>query len=151
MYRPQVFQGTVAAVGDRAMISVPFDPDKVWGPRGRHVVTGSIGGCPWRGALERLGEGFAVPMDTVRAEDPLDIGATVEVVLAAEDPQLDNVAPDVAAALAADPEAHAFFAGLAGYYRRNFIRAIEGAKRPQTRAARIADMMALLRSHQREK
>lgn len=141
----------MTAAGDRAVIALPFDPDAVWGPRGRHVVTGTIGGHPWRGALEQLGDGFAVTMDTVAPDTRLDIGATVEVVLAAEDPAVDNVAPDVAAALAADPESRAFFEGLAGYYRRNFIRGIEGAKRPATRAARIADMMALLRERKREK
>ena len=150
MYRPQTFQGTVAIVGGRAMIAVPFDPDRVWGPRGRPVAAGTVGGHPWRGPLERVGDGFALslaPGDAARWA----IGATIDVVLAAEDPQMDNVAPDVAAALAAEPEALAFFEGLAGYYRRNFIRGIEGAKRPATRAARIAEMMALLRQGRQEK
>ncbi len=151
MYRPQTFEGTVTAAGGRGVIALPFDPEKVWGPRGRYVVTGTIGGCPWRGTLEPLGDGFAVGVDGVPTENRPDVGATVEVVLAAEDPQADNVAADIASALAADPDALAFFEGLAGYYRRNFIRWIEDAKRPPTRAARIAEMMVLLRERKREK
>ena len=133
------------------MIAIPFDLEGVWGPRGRYAVTGTIGGCRWHGTLEPYGAGFAVAMDPEwLRSNRVDIGATVEVVLAAEDPQADNVAPDIARALAAEPEARAFFEGLAGYYRRNFIRWIEGAKRPATRAARIAEMMALLRERKRE-
>lgn len=145
MYRAQTFQGTVTSVADRAVIVLPFNPDMIWGPRGHHPVTGTIGGQPWRGTLARMDGAFAVSVEG------LSPGATVEVVLAAEDPTAENVAPDVAAALAADPEARAFFEDLAGYYRRNFIRGIEGAKRPETRAARIAEMMALLREGKREK
>ena len=151
MYRPQSFRATVTEAGDRAVIAVPFDPHRVWGPRGRHVATGSIGGRPWRGTLEPLQDGFAVVLEPEWRDHGVCDGATVEVVLAAEDPQADNVAPDIAAALAADPEARAFFEGLAGYYRRTFIRGIEGAKRPATRTARIAEMMALLRERKREK
>ena len=150
MYRAQSFRGTVTAAGDRALIALPFDPDIVWGPRGRAMVTGTIGGSPWRGKLEPFGDGMAVPVDAL-ADPRLAIGATVDVVLAAEDPQGDNVAPDIATALAAEPEARDFFEGLAGYYRRNYIRWIEGAKRPATRAGRIAEMMVLLRAEKREK
>ena len=153
MYRAQAFRATVTAAGDRAVVVVPFDPDRVWGPRGLHAVTGTIDGCPWSGTLERLEGRFAVALGAVTGgpSEGFAIGATVDVVLAAEDPRPDNVAPDVAAALASDPAARSFFEGLAGYYRRNFIRAIEGAKRPATRAARIAEMMALLRERRREK
>jgi len=152
MAKPQEFQGTVTAVGDRAVIALPFDPEEVWGRRGRHLLAGTIGGCRWHGVPEPHGEGFAVAMGPVwRRDNGVELGATVEVVLAPEDPQLDNVGPDIAAGLAAEPEARAFFEGLAGFYRRNFIRWIEGAKRPATRAARIAGMMALLRERKREK
>lgn len=131
MYRPQAFHGTVTAVGDRTGIALPFDPDKVWGPRGRHTVEGTIGGHAWRGPLDQIGDGLAVAIDTAWHDTHIGIGATVEVVLAAEDPRVDNVAPDVAAALAADPEAHAFFDGLAGHYPRNFMRRTESAGWPR--------------------
>jgi len=66
-------------------------------------------------------------------------------------PQVDNVGADIAAALEVGPEAQAFFEGLAGFYRRNFIRWIDGAKRPVTRAAPIAEMVNLLKDGKRQK
>ena len=37
------------------------------------------------------------------------------------------------------------------FYRRNYVRWIESAKRPETRAARIADTVALLKAGKRQK
>ena len=81
----------------------------------------------------------------------LAAGDTVRVELSPEGPQLDRMPPDVAAALAAEPRARAFFEGLATFYRKNFMRWIESAKRPETRANRIAEMVRLLKAGKREK
>jgi uncharacterized protein YdeI (YjbR/CyaY-like superfamily) len=58
---------------------------------------------------------------------------------------------DVADALNAEPDARRYFESLATFYRRGFIRWIEGAKRPETRARRIADVVAALKSGRRER
>ncbi len=55
------------------------------------------------------------------------------------------------AALATNTVAKAFFDGLPTFYRKNYIRWIESAKRPETRAKRIVEMMALLAEGKREK
>ena len=60
-------------------------------------------------------------------------------------------AEDIAAALDADLEARRFFESLATFYRKNFIRWIECAKRPETRAKRIAEPVATLKSGKRER
>ncbi|MBI2302919.1 MAG: YdeI/OmpD-associated family protein [Armatimonadetes bacterium] len=52
--------------------------------------------------------------------------------------------PEVVAALDAEPRAKAYFDSLATFFRRNLIRWIEEAKRPATRAERIAEMVRLL-------
>lgn len=51
----------------------------------------------------------------------------------------------------AEPEAKAFFDSLATFYRKNYIRWIESAKRPETRGARIAEMVTLLKAGQKQK
>jgi uncharacterized protein YdeI (YjbR/CyaY-like superfamily) len=79
------------------------------------------------------------------------VGAEVEVVLAPDGHRLDTVAPDVAAALGTDPRAEMFFESLAPFYRNNFIRWIESAKRPETRHARIGEMMSLLKEGRRQR
>ncbi|MEP7355864.1 MAG: YdeI/OmpD-associated family protein, partial [Anaerolineales bacterium] len=86
-----------------------------------------------------------------RRDNGLEAGAKVEVVLAAEGPQSELLAADVAAALDAAPEAKAFFESLATFYRNTFIKGIEGAKRPETRAARVAEMMRLLKEGKKQK
>ena len=48
------------------------------------------------------------------------------------------------AALIADPEARRTFESLATFYRKGFVRGIEDAKRPETRARRISEMLEAL-------
>jgi uncharacterized protein YdeI (YjbR/CyaY-like superfamily) len=74
----------------------------------------------------------------------------VEVALAPEGPQVASMAADLRAALNAEPEARRFFESLATFYRKGFLRWIDGAKRPETRARRIADTVAALRAGKRE-
>jgi uncharacterized protein YdeI (YjbR/CyaY-like superfamily) len=84
-------------------------------------------------------------------DNGLEVGAEVELALSPEGPQLDNVAHDVLAALDGAPQARDFFLSLPTFYRKNFIRWIEGAKRPDTRSRRIAEMIQLLRAGKRER
>jgi uncharacterized protein YdeI (YjbR/CyaY-like superfamily) len=79
------------------------------------------------------------------------MGAEAAVELAPEGPQGDRLPADVAAALESDPRAKEFFEGLATFYRKNFMRWIEGAKRAETRSARIREMVDLLRAGKRQK
>jgi hypothetical protein len=51
----------------------------------------------------------------------------VTVVLEAEGPQNADLAPDLAAAFESSPEAAAFFASLATFYRKGYLRWIDGA------------------------
>ena len=60
------------------------------------------------------------------------------------------MAPDIAAALTAAPDARRQFESLATFYRNGFVDWIESAKRPETRAKRIADTVAALRAGRRE-
>jgi hypothetical protein len=69
------------------------------------------------------------------------IGDEVAVELAPEGPHCGDLAADVAAALAADPVAGAFFDALTQFDPR-WIEAT--APRPDLRAARIAEVVDLL-------
>ena len=64
---------------------------------------------------------------------------------AAYEPQSSaTVPPDFAAALAANPDAEAYFQTLTGVRRYAFLYRIQDAKRPETRARRIANFVELL-------
>jgi uncharacterized protein YdeI (YjbR/CyaY-like superfamily) len=72
-------------------------------------------------------------------------GDEVEVVLSPEGPQRADLAEDFTSALDAAPAAGAFFDSLAQFCRRAYLRWIDGAKRrPEFRAARIAEVVDLL-------
>ncbi|HEV7196450.1 MAG TPA: YdeI/OmpD-associated family protein, partial [Pedococcus sp.] len=59
-----------------------------------------------------------------------------------------TVPDDLAAALAADPEAKAFFETLNGANRYAILYRVQDAKKPQTRAARIAKFVEMCHKHE---
>ena len=65
-------------------------------------------------------------------------GQVVDVILQPEGPQVDELAADIAIALNAKPDARRSSPSRRSY-RNGFIDWIEAAKRPDTRARRIAD------------
>ena len=141
------FNSIITRSGSRVTIALPFDPNKVWGPKEHHYVAGSVNGHNIRAKLESAGTGFFFAVGPAwRRDNNLETGAKVEVVLYPEGPQSGELSPDVSSALAAEPDAKAFFDSLASFYRKNFIRWIESAKRPQTRASRIDEMIRSLKA-----
>jgi uncharacterized protein YdeI (YjbR/CyaY-like superfamily) len=65
-------------------------------------------------------------------------------MLQPEGPQRADLAPDLQAAFDADPQAGAFFDGLAQFYRKAYLRWIDATKRrPDERVRRIAEVVAL--------
>jgi hypothetical protein len=141
------FRTTIVESGARAYVTIPFDPNEAWGVKERHFVTGSIDGCKIRGCLDSEGTQVVLPLGPAwRRDNAVPIGAEVEVVLGPDGHLPETVAPDVAAALEAEPEARLFFESVAPFYRNNYIRWIESAKRPQTRSARIVEMISLLKA-----
>ena len=145
------FMTTVVRSGSRTFIAIPFDPNAIWGVKQRHYISGSINGCSVRGSLGSDGDQYFLPLGAAwRRDTGIDTGADVEVELAPEGPQTDTLAPDVAAALADAPEARAFFESLATFYRNGYVRWIESAKRQETRQARIAETIALLKAGKKQ-
>jgi hypothetical protein len=148
----QTFHTKFAITGKRTFIALPFDPNKTWGEKERHHVTGTINGIPIRGPLVAEGDDYVLTIGPAWLRDAkLDRDAVLTVTLSPEGPQQDNMAQDVTAALASDVDARAFFESLPTFYRKNYIRWIESAKRPETRATRIAEMLTLLKARKREK
>jgi hypothetical protein len=148
----QRFKTIVAKAGSRTSIAIPFNPNEVWGVKQRHHITGSINGCGVRGSLGSDGSQYFLPLGAAwRRDNGVEAGAEVEVVLAPEGPQTDALAPDIVAALESQPEARAFFESLATFYRNGYIRWVESAKRPETRSARIAELLGLLKAGKKQR
>lgn len=148
----QHFNTVIAKSGTRTFIALPFNPNEVWGVKRRHYVTGAVNGCHVRGSLGSDGSQYFLPLGAAwRRDNGLEAGSEVEVVLSPEGPQSESLSPDVGAALDAEPQARAFFESLATFYRNTYIKWIEGAKRPETRSARIQEMIELLKASKKQK
>jgi Bacteriocin-protection, YdeI or OmpD-Associated/Domain of unknown function (DUF1905) len=135
-----------AGPADSAVIIMPFDPDEAWGTKATHPVSGTIDGRRIRTRLAPAGGGWVLTLPGKRLPGMgVAIGDAVSVELAPEGPQRGDLADDVAAALAASPAAGAFFDTLAQFYRRAYLRWIDATtRRPDVRAARIAEVVDLL-------
>jgi hypothetical protein len=132
-------------------IVLPVDPDTHWVPKERHYVAGTIGGYRMRGVVTHEGDRWILPLGPSWCRDPrVGPGQVVDVVLQPEGPQLVELADDIATAISADTAARRFFESLATFYRKGFIDWIDAAKRPDTRARRIADTVRALQEGRRE-
>ena len=143
------FKATVAGAGrDSLLVPVPFDPDAVWGGKRRHHVAGTVNGVRVRAVIEPVGDSFGFTLGpTSPSRAGLTAGDVVSVDIAPEGPQRADLADDIAEALAASPDAAAFFDSLAQFYRRGYLRWIDATKRrPDERPVRIAEMVRLLES-----
>jgi Bacteriocin-protection, YdeI or OmpD-Associated/Domain of unknown function (DUF1905) len=148
------FRATIeGSENGRAFLFLPFDPAEVWGTRERYHVTGTIDGCKVRGALGRSARGYLLTLGAAyRRGAGLGVGDEVSVELAVEGPQREGLAPDLAAALDADPEAGRFFDALATFYRKGYLRWVDATKkRPEVRAERVAELVQLLKAGHKER
>ncbi len=152
--RTQRFTARVTAgAGGRAVIVVPFDPDEAWGAKAEHHVNGTLNGWRIRVRLAPGDGGWAFAMGPARARElGAVIGGEVTAELAPEGPQRAELADDIADALAANPDAAAFFDTLAQFYRKAYLRWIDATtRRPEVRAARIAEVVDLLAAGLKER
>ena len=137
---------------ERVFIALPFDPSTVWGKKARHHIRATINGLPFRGSLGSDGDNYYMALGAAwRRGCGVDVGTKVTVLIEPEGPQQETLAADIGAALVAEPNALEFFNGLATFYRNGYVKWIEGAKRPETRAARINEMVALCKAGKKQK
>jgi hypothetical protein len=136
---------TVISSGKRVLVPVPFDPDAAWGPKREHRVHGTIGGHRVRASLESHDGGVAFVLPpSWRRDCGMAPGDVVDVALEPEGPQRADLAPDLAEAFEANPEAGAFFDSLAQFYRKAYLRYVDATKRrPDERVRRIHEVVDL--------
>ncbi|OGO57076.1 MAG: hypothetical protein A2V85_17800 [Chloroflexi bacterium RBG_16_72_14] len=146
------FRTTIQLEGKTATgFRVP--PEVVAGLGGgkRPAVTVTIRGHTYRSTVAAYGDVFMLPLAAEhRAAAGVAAGDEVEVELAPDTaPREVEVPADLAAALAAEPEARAFFDGLSYSNRRWFVLSIDGAKTPETRQRRVDRAVEMLRERRK--
>lgn len=148
----QHFTATIVELQTRPVILIPFNPNEVWGGKQRHIISGLVNGFKIRGPINNEGNQFFLTLGKAWCRDTgLKVGDKADVTLSPEGPQSDKLTPDIVSALDAEPQAKVFFDALATFYRKNYIRWIESAKRPETRSVRIMEMIKLLNAGKKQK
>jgi hypothetical protein len=146
------FRATVELGGKTATgIEVPEDVVAALGSGNRPPVTVTIGGHTYRTTVSRMGGRFLIPLSAEnRTEAGIAAGDQVDVDIALDSgPREVTVPGDLAAALAHDDTARATFDGLSYTHRKEWVRWIEEAKKPDTRATRLAKTVESLRAGKR--
>jgi hypothetical protein len=150
MSEPQRFQAELRSAGDSggAGFDLPLDVAAALSDAKRPPVTVTINGFEFRTRLAVYGGQPMVGVSKAnRAGAGIDIGDAFDVVIAVDTaPREIAVPPDLAEALAEEPAAAGTFDRLSFSHRREYVQWITEAKRPETRARRVADALERLRA-----
>jgi hypothetical protein len=126
---------------------VPADVVASFGKGKKPPVRVTINGHTYRSTVAAYGDVFMLPLSAENREAAgVAAGDSVEVELELDTaPRFVEVPEDLAAAIAADPAAAAFWPTLSYSNQRWHVLSVEGAKSPDTRQRRIASSVGLLR------
>jgi hypothetical protein len=141
--RVEIPEGQVTAT----MFEAPVDMRATFG-RARPPLVVTVNGHAYR-TTPGVYDGRAyVPLNRAnRAAAGVQAGDEIDVVLALDtEPRTVDVPADLAAALAGDMTAQERFAAMSYSHRREYVDWIEEAKRPQTRARRVAACIERVRA-----
>jgi hypothetical protein len=126
---------------------VPADVVASIGKGKKPPVRVTINGHTYRSTVAAYGDVFMLPLSAENREAAgVAAGDSVEVELELDTaPRIVEVPEDLAAAIAADPAAAAFWPTLSYSNQRWHVLSVEGARSPDTRQRRIASSVGLLR------
>jgi hypothetical protein len=141
------FETTVTATGNNTGIVVPEEVIERLGAGKRPALLVDLNGYQYRTTAGVMGGRHLVSVSAaVRKATGLGGGDPVRVTLTVADtPREVTVPDDFAAALAADEQAAAFFAGLSNSMQRYHVDNITAAKSADTRQRRVEKAIALFR------
>jgi hypothetical protein len=148
VYRPGVrFRATLETNGRAATgIEVPSSVMDSLGASKRPPVRVTLREHTYRTTVGRMGGRFMIPVSAevrtaagVAAGDELDVGIELD-----DAPRTVEVPADLAAALAAAPEAARAWETSPYSHRKEWVRSVEDAKKPETRERRVQAAIAAL-------
>jgi uncharacterized protein YdeI (YjbR/CyaY-like superfamily) len=111
-------------------------------------VKGTINGFPFRSSLMNMGDGHMMVVNAdLRAGAKCKAGDTVNIVMELdEDVRKVELPAYLKKIIAGDPKTKEAWARLSFTHQKEHVRAIEDAKREETRQKRIAAMIDMLRT-----
>ena len=146
------FTATVELHGKTATgIEVPEEVVTALGAGGRPPVLVTLGDYTYRTTVARMGGRVLVGINAEhRANAGVSAGEQIEVEIQPDTEAREVTVPDdLAAALAQDAKASATFDRLSYTHRKEWVRWVEEAKKPETRQTRLAKTVESLREGKR--
>ncbi|WP_454808986.1 YdeI/OmpD-associated family protein [Paenarthrobacter nitroguajacolicus] len=145
------FTTTIVGDGNKAGIEVPDAIVEGLGAGKRPPVVVAINGRSYRSSIAVMGGKYMVGVSSANREltgaaagDTVDVGLEVDT-----EPRVVELPADLAAALEAEPEAKAFYGTLNYSSQRRYVEPIGDAKTEETRARRIAKVVADLKARKK--
>ncbi|MET0933942.1 MAG: YdeI/OmpD-associated family protein [Mycetocola sp.] len=131
--------------GSSAFVAFPFDVAVLYGTRGRVPVNATFDGVGYRGSLVTYGDGHMIlVLGEIRRQIGKEAGDTVAVTIELDtQPRVVELDNDIVAAWT-DAGVLDTFRAQAYSHQREYALWIAEAKRPETRATRIAKAAAMI-------
>jgi hypothetical protein len=128
-------------------INFPYDVETLYGTRGQVKVKVTYDGVHYRGSLAKMGHHchFLLVRKDIRKLIGKNAGDTVWVTVQRDtEERIVEVPEDLALLLAAQPEAKTRYEKLSYTHRKEYVRWINDAKRPETRGRRLHKTVEML-------
>jgi hypothetical protein len=128
-------------------INFPYDVEELFGTRGQVKVKVTYDGVPYRGSLAKMGHPchFLLVRKDIRKLIGKNAGDTVHVTVERDtEERVVEMPADLSTLLDAHPEARTRYDKLSYTHRKEYVRWIEEAKKPETRERRVQKTVEML-------
>jgi hypothetical protein len=146
-------EATVEKAGDSAACAVILPTDDVvhwFGRKSRVPVVATINGYAWRTSLSPMGGCHMLPVNAeVRQGAGIAAGDHITVAMREDTAERTIDVPDDLAKVLDRAKQRKTFDAMAFSHRKEWVNAVLGAKRPETRTKRIADCVEAMRARPR--
>ena len=131
---------------DGAYVEVPFDVEAEFGAK-RVKVKATFDGCLYRGSIVRMDGAYllGIPKE-IRNKIGKHPGDEIAVTVERDDEERKvELSLEFSARLQSDKQAFDYFSSLSYSHQREYALWVDGAKREETKQARMEKALALLR------
>ena len=135
--------------GGGTLVPVPHEVATKLGLKGMPKIQSMIAGRPYRGSLMPMGDGTYClgVLKSIQEAAGVGVGDVITIELELDNAPRTVAAPDdLAASLVRDRKATTAWDALSYTNKKEMARSIEEAKKPETRARRLAQAIEKLRS-----
>jgi len=136
------------ASGGGACVYFPYDVEKEFGTKGRVPVKVTFDGVPYAGSMIKYGapQHMLGVLKSIREQIGKGPGDMVDVTIEKDEAERTVEVPAEFEKLLKKEKVWAAFDKLSYTHKKEYTRWITGAKREETRAARLAKSVEMLRS-----